>query len=219
MGNQANNFAQCLLRAGLEVLDRDQRKATKRSKATTSELPRVVADELLELYRRLGGRACRPSFTTGDWDIACGDGLLIEYDEEAHFNRYRLVTLDLSWGDQLPWSHNYRDWSLAQEPACTKKARFGGYWSNDSTERMFGPSDPPGVLGTLGSSRWKQRAFYDAVKDAFAVFTPGIALARVSMYDEIGGAEAGITLKRSPGLGNEALRRHILSRTVTGTAD
>jgi hypothetical protein len=214
VGRQATNFALCLGRAGLEVLDRGRRKVAQRGKATTKELPSEVRGELLELYWRFGGRTTDQSFTTGDWDIVCANDLLVEYDEEAHFNRYRVASIDLSWSDQLPRSMPYRKHSAAQELICRKKKSYGGYWLNDSTERMFGPSDPPSVLGALGSSRWKQRAFYDAIKDAYVLFVPDVQLARVPMYDEIGGVTAGSTVKRTPGLNQEALRGHLLSMTV-----
>jgi hypothetical protein len=40
-----------------------------------------------------------------------------------------------------------------------------------------------GGLDGVGAPRWRQRAFYDAVKDAL----PGRRLARVSVHDEIEG--------------------------------
>jgi hypothetical protein len=47
-----------------------------------------LAGEALNLYRRLGGIHDVPPVHPGAWNIACGD-LVIEVDEERHFNRYR----------------------------------------------------------------------------------------------------------------------------------
>ena len=51
---------------------------------------------------------------------------------------------------------------------------------------MFGGADADGVFGEFGAPRWKQRALYDAMKDAAAA-TGIVRLARVSIYDEVGG--------------------------------
>ncbi|NOJ59734.1 hypothetical protein [Arthrobacter sp. 260] len=216
MGNQAANFTECLNQLGFVLLDIPQRKRAGWGRATTTDLPAFAQEELFQLHSKLTGRTVPTSFTTGQWDFVSSTGLHIEYDEEAHFNRYRLATLELSWSDRLPWAEQYREMSSAWESACITKASYGKYWSSNSTERMFGPSDPPGVLGTLGSSRWKQRAFYDAIKDAVALFKPGVSLARVSMYDGIGGSAAGSVLKHTPRLAQEDVSRHLTGRTLEG---
>lgn len=51
------------------------------------------------------------------------------------------------------------------ESNCLSAASWGNNWKTDSAERQFGHSDPEGCLGEKGSSRWKQRAFYDLLKD------------------------------------------------------
>lgn len=49
---------------------------------------------------------------------------------------------------------------------------------------MFGLSHSEGILIGNGSSRWKQRAFYDFVKDASTLLTQ-IPVIRLSIYDTV----------------------------------
>jgi hypothetical protein len=79
---------------------------------------------------------------------------------------------------------------------------------------MFGGSDAPGVFGDRGSSRWKQRALYDAVRDAYAWSTPGANLARISIHDEIGGLSVNWATSHGLLLDPLELREFIESRTA-----
>jgi hypothetical protein len=83
-----------------------------------------------------------------------------------------------------------------------------------ATDRMFGGSDRKGSFLGLGSSRWKQRALYDAVKDSYALYTPGIRLARVSVFDRIGDLEVGKAMHSGIPLDPAALRDFITTRTT-----
>lgn len=144
------------------------------------------AERVLELYRALGGEAeSFAVFRPGVWDIALADGLIVELDEEQHFNRYRHTTLDVPWADALPWADDYRRYATEYEEAAMKKAKRGGYWASPSTEAMFGAADAPGVFEPSGSPRWKQRALYDAMRDVLAA-TGQVRLARVAVWDAIG---------------------------------
>lgn len=42
-----------------------------------------------------------------------------------------------------------------------------------------------GLWDLWARSRWKQRALYDAIKDAYALYSPKVSLARVSIHDQI----------------------------------
>jgi hypothetical protein len=55
------------------------------------------AAELHALYRRLGGLLATPTWRPGGWDLVFGGSLVVELDEELHFNRYRALTLNSSW--------------------------------------------------------------------------------------------------------------------------
>jgi hypothetical protein len=66
-----------------------------------------------------------------------------------------------------------------------RRAGIGGRrWTSPSGERLFGQADPDGVFGVHGAPRWKQRALYDAMKDAAAAVGQ-VRLARISIYDTV----------------------------------
>ena len=50
-------------------------------------------ESVINLYRALGGRSDVPRLRPGAWDLSFEDGLVVELDEELHFNRYRGQTL------------------------------------------------------------------------------------------------------------------------------
>ena len=125
-----------------------------------------------------GGKVKRSSYAKDDIDLK---DFIIEFDEENHFNRYRLKTLN---------SLIYKDWKNFKvadyQQYCTKYedkcCAYGKFWRTDSSDNQYEMSSPNGVLDGIGSSRWKQRAFYDFVKDVYSIVinTPII---RISIYD------------------------------------
>lgn len=178
-------------------------------------MPPEAVDRVLETYRALGGRGeAEHALRPGVWDIVLADGLHVELDEEQHFNRYRRATLTPGWTDDLAWSDDYRRYCDDFEAACLRKAKGGGYWSSASTEAMFGIADPPGVFDPHGSPRWKQRALYDAMRDALAA-TGEIRLTRVAVWDEAGDAPLGRVLDGRAPVDLEAIAELVELR-VTG---
>jgi hypothetical protein len=159
--------------------------------------------EVLRLFELLGGVGASPALRTGPWDIACADGVLVELDEQLHFNRYRAVTLGSEWSPMLPWYVTYVEQTVAHEGDCLKTGSYGRKWSNTSCERLFGSAAEPGILAGAGSPRWKQRALYDAMKDASV---GQVRLARLSVFDDVGGIALGSALDRPGRLNLEALR-------------
>jgi len=170
------------------LADLGRREAAVRLPAPRLDaMPIVAAERVLDLYRALGGSAEEfVVFRPGVWDIVLTDGLIVELDEEQHFNRYRRATLEPDWTDELPWASDYRRFCDEQEAAALRKAKRGGYWASPSTERMFGPAASPGEFAGTGSPRWKQRALYDAMRDALAA-AGEVRLARVAVWDDIEG--------------------------------
>ena len=140
--------------------------------------------ELAELYLSLGGMPeSMDRWAPGPWDLAFTNGLIVELDEEQHFNRYRAATLRSPSIRSLSWSDDYLLYCEEFERRCVQKARGLGYWTSPSSERFFGPSSDRGDLSAPGPARWKQRAFYDAMRDAAS----GRILARISVYDRVNG--------------------------------
>jgi hypothetical protein len=157
------------------------------------DLDSSLASRVLALYKTLGGQLAFPSLRPGPWDLSM-DGLLIELDEELHFNRYRAMALAEVWADPLPWAEAYRDMSRAREPECHRAGQWGQRWTSSGSERLFGRGAPPGDLAAPGGApRWKQRALYDAMKDAVAL-TGKLTVARLSVYDVVSGKLLGNVL-------------------------
>jgi hypothetical protein len=173
-----------------------------------------VANQLRELHRTLGGTAADPQLRPGSWDLAYDGDLVVELDEELHFNRYRLATLATDCAAALPWHDDYVRLCADREPDCLKAAMWGKRWTNPSCELMFGVADAPGEFGKVGSPRWKQRAMYDALKDGWAASQPGRHLARISVHDTVGGVNVESALRGRAEIEPAALAAFITSRTT-----
>lgn len=177
-------------------------------------LPLPARSAILDLYRELGGVHPNPRLMPGGWDSCYEPDLIVEYDESQHFNRYRAKTLEPNWATVLPWRHDYFGYCDEFEGDCLKSRGWGGYWSNDSTERMFGAAGTVRDLAGAGSPRWKQRALYDAMRDIAAAH--GIVrLARLAVYDDVGGMTLGHVLSRPAPVDHDALRALIEARTLS----
>lgn len=171
---------------------------------TPPRLPRIAdldftqRDRIGGLYDLLDGYPdhfdrARP----GGWDLAFdtpGGPLLVELDEEQHFNRYRALTLDATSDLGIPWSQPYQAYCRDREAALLPGWGRGKRWTNPSAARFFGDPDVPGHFAGVGAPRWRQRAFYDAVKDVLA----NRRLARISVHDTFDGNGTVETLLRRP---------------------
>lgn len=197
------------------LLQRFHGPQTKARRARMTDLPASAQRELLQVYRNLGGVLDSPVLAPGDWDSAFADGFLVELDEDLHFNRYRAATLELPWAKALPWTSEYQRQCIDGEDMCWKAGRLGGKWTSPSTVNMFGIGDPRGAFTSGGSPRWKQRALYDAVKDAFAVHGDRHRLARISIHDVISGVSVNDLLLDRKSLSESALLEFLEARTAT----
>lgn len=197
------------------ILERIHGAATKIPRARMTDLPSQAQRELLHVYKNLGGVLESPILAPGDWDFAFADGFIVELDEDLHFNRYRATTLELPWAKALPWASEYQRQCVDGEDMCWKAGRLGGKWTSPSTVDMFGIGDPPGSFKDGGSPRWKQRALYDAVKDAFAVHSDRHRLARMSIHDVISGVSVNDFLLGRKSFSESALLEFLEARTTT----
>jgi hypothetical protein len=141
--------------------------------------------EIFEIYKELGGMLDEIPFgglseRYIDFFI---NGRILELDEENHFNRYRLVTLAASIyaNNQSFDTDKYIKYCEKFNNKCRQNGKF---WRSNSSEQQFGVSAPEGIFDGNGSSRYKQRAFYDMLKD-FIPHISDIALKRISIYDPI----------------------------------
>jgi hypothetical protein len=79
--------------------------------------------------------------------------------------------------------------------------------------RLFGRADPDGVFGGYGAPRWKQRALYDAMKDAAAAVGQ-VRLARISIYDTVEDVVLNDVLYRRAHVSADAIADLVNQRTA-----
>lgn len=146
-----------------------------------------LISEVERIYYALGGTSEQVPLNYGAWDIQLKD-FYIELNEERHFNRYRFETLTSSiYEDYSNFSvSNYREYCLMNEEQCLKSASWGNNWRTNSSDKLFIVSGDNGDLSKNGSSRWRQRAFYDFIKDLISVVRK-VPVLRVSIYDNYNG--------------------------------
>lgn len=178
-----------------------------------------LIEDLQKVYSELGGRLNELPLRTGKWDFEV-DGIAIEFDEQLHFNRYRATTLQSSIYLRLPGFPlaEYQRLCSDRESHCLKAGSYRGKWTKPSCEKQFGPGGSAGSLCTEGAPRWKQRAFYDMIKDT-APLTLDFPFARLSIWDTVfvGGQEEllkDILEKWEGGAIKRALRELMLRRVV-----
>jgi hypothetical protein len=138
------------------------------------------------VYKSLGGVLTRAELNRrGSWDLEF-DGVAVELDESRHFNRYRAITLQAPEYTRLPKFplDLYREYCHRFESECLRTGGYGGYWTNPNCERQFGPGSAAKVLQGAGAPRWRQRAFYDFIKDVSPLVLD-VKVARVAIWDEI----------------------------------
>lgn len=142
-------------------------------------------DLIEHVYKDLGGTLDDVPFRHQGWDIEY-EGMAVELDEELHFNDYRLITLRSSLYKQLPAFplKKYQNYARRYSGECMKCGAYLGKWSKPACERQFGRGARPGDLSGSGSPRWKQRAFYDFIKDLSPILG-GVDVARIAIWDRL----------------------------------
>ena len=161
-----------------------------------ADLPDSQQGRVRSLYDLLGGAGGQfDRIRPGGWDLAFdtpSGPVLVELDEEQHFNRYRAQTLTATIGLGLPWTPAYQGYCRDHEKRLLPGWGTGQRWTNPSAARFFGQPDPPGDFTGVGAPRWRQRAFYDAVKDVLT----GRRLARISVHDSLDTSTVEALLRR-----------------------
>jgi hypothetical protein len=149
--------------------------------------------QIFSVYRELGGILDTYPIRFGNFDIIT-DKFFIELDEENHFNRYRAITLKSDF-----YSNNFNFSTQRYLKYCddfeNKCGKGGGFWFSNNSEKQFGTSSEPGNLNGSGSSRWKQRAFYDFLRDVYSYLQPK-PVYRLSVYDKIGDMTINAVLQK-----------------------
>jgi hypothetical protein len=138
---------------------------------------------ITNVYKSLGGIQNMYPLNFGDFDISI-ENCFIELDEEHHFNRYRRLTLDAPIYKNLKYFpvELYNDYCVKFE---NKVGKTGSFWSTPSSDKQFGPSRIDNEFPGNGPTRWKQRAFYDFLKDIISILQPK-PVYRFSIYESLG---------------------------------
>lgn len=205
----ANEKRQEILSKALGGLASCHRKLTVRDIKTSQ-----YYYEVLDVYKCLGGILPDIPCNLNKGDIELPD-IIVELDEEQHFNRYRLVTLESPIYNELKKFpiDEYKLICKEHERACRTNGKF---WTNNPCEIQFGNAGERGILDGLGAPRWKQRAFYDFLKDVSGLMI-GTQYVRVSIYDtvkysgEVKTVDYVIRNKEQNGI--DAIKGLIMSRT------
>jgi len=154
-------------------------------------------NEITKVYRKLNGQLELYPVAFRGYDIQLSN-CIVELDEEQHFNRYRALTLDSSiYKNSNSFSAtDYIGYCKSFENLCLKKGDNRKYWKSNSTEIQFGKSAPDGILTGNGSSRWRQRAFYDFLRDAGQQIRD-YKLIRISVHQIINDKTVGEILNKN----------------------
>ncbi|MFM0174126.1 hypothetical protein PQR33_32900 [Paraburkholderia sediminicola] len=184
------------------------------------DVVRTGYDEIIDpVYRSLGGVLTSAELNLRHWDLEF-DGIAVELDEHLHFNRYRAITLAAGAYVKLPGFPlvAYRRYCAEFESDCLRAGGYGGKWSKPSCERQFGIGAAPKVLDGNGAPRWKQRAFYDFVKD-LSPLVLGVKVVRVAIWDCVVENGTPCTVKdvlsRPTVAGADAIAKLIHARAVS----
>jgi hypothetical protein len=95
------------------------------------------------------------------------------------------VTLDSSVYERLSFDREvYRRLCDEYEGDCLGAGEWGKRWTNDRAEREFGAAARRGDFSGRGAPRWKQRAFYDFIKDT-APIVFAFPVARIAIWEPI----------------------------------
>ncbi len=207
-GARATVLAAVIQMAGAQIASRTP------TPPRLGDLREDLAASIMELYRSFGGTGANPALRPGAWDLGLDGGVLVELDEELHFNRYRLAALDSDWARPLPWHEAYVWHCERTEAHCLAAGSWGKRWTSPSCDAMFGVGDPPGQLLSKGAPRWKQRALYDAMKDAYAVSPTGQRIARVSVHDKVSDVTLGDVLEGRASVAPDEVLALIRQRTA-----
>lgn len=153
-------------------------------------------NEIQNIYNKLNGQLNIYPVAFRGFDIELPH-CIVELDEAQHFNRYRSKTLDSSiYKTNESFSTiDYKNYCNQFENECLKKGDNRKYWKTTSTEKQFGKSAADGILTGDGSSRWRQRAFYDFLRDV-GQYVGNYKLIRISIYQRIEDKTIGEILDR-----------------------
>lgn len=134
----------------------------------------------------LGGKGSLPVLEHLKFDFKVNRNLFI-YDDEVHFNRYRLATIKSPVYElfSFPWAESYLRLCRTYEKECLKTGLQERIWNGPPiASKLFGKSETPGDLSGNGSSGWKLNAYNDVQYDLVSRLH-GFKLIRIPVYENL----------------------------------
>ena len=141
---------------------------------------------LEEVFGVLGGLGAPVTLEKLKFDFKINRFVFV-FDDEVHFNRYRLETLKTAVYESFtyPWVESYKRLCRTYEKECLKSgARERVWFGPPIAEKLFGQSENPGDLSGRGASGWRLNAYNDVQYDLFSRLH-GFKLIRIPMYENL----------------------------------
>ncbi|MFL0684916.1 MAG: hypothetical protein ACJLTB_17160 [Algoriphagus aquaeductus] len=146
------------------------------------------------ILAELGGNGTLPLLEKLKFDFKIGRQLIL-WDEELHFNRYRLATFRSEMYQELsfPFVESYKRLCRTYEKEALKAGMPQRIWSGPPVAgNLFGKASDPGDFSGHGASGWKLLAYNSAQID-LQTRIHGFKLLRLNPYETL---MTGGSLKR-----------------------
>lgn len=147
-----------------------------------------------EIYEDLGGSGSIPLLNKLKFDFKIKRNLIL-YDDEIHFNRYRMVSYRSDFYNEFNFSFYEMQKRLCRtyEKDCLKAGLQKRIWNGPPiANQCFGPSGEPGDFFGNGATGWKLAAYNDVQIDLQSRIH-GYKLIRLTPYETL---MTGGSLKR-----------------------
>jgi hypothetical protein len=141
---------------------------------------------LKEIFEDLGGKGTAPLLEKFRFDFKIGRHLIL-WDDELHFNRYRLVTFRSGMYSEwtFPFAEAHKRLCRTFEKECLKVGLQQRIWNGPPIAKTcFGPAEESGDFSGNGASGWKMLAYNDGQYD-LQTRIHGYKLIRLSPYETI----------------------------------
>lgn len=141
---------------------------------------------LRESFEELGGKGDFPLLNKLKFDFKF-NRFLIKYDDESHFNRYRLISLRSDFYNKFNFDflQGYKRLCRTYEKDCLKVGMQQRLWFGPPLAKsLFGEGNAPGDFYGVGASGWRLTAFNDLQMDLQSRLH-GFKLLRISPYETL----------------------------------
>ncbi|KEO74052.1 DUF7255 family protein [Anditalea andensis] len=178
--SKINKLVNLLLEQDLEV------ESSFTLDVAPSILDQRASDLMQDVYQKLGGLHQPILLNKVKFDFKI-DHYVFVYDNENHFNRYRLSSLKSKVYNTFSfiWKDAYLRLCRTYERDCLKSGMQERIWNGPPiAQKHFGASEEPGDLSGSGAAGWKLNAYNDAQIDLYSRLL-GYKLIRIPKYENI----------------------------------